>query len=80
MEKETRTTYHEQLTVDNTLKLRQLLKRLPVFVKDYFRAIEPTTSTKTRISYAYDLIVFFRFLTDENPLYKKWQHEDTLKK
>ena len=54
MEKEKRTTYHEQLTVDNTLKLRQLLKRLPSFAKDYFRAIEPTTSTKTRISYAYD--------------------------
>jgi hypothetical protein len=58
MENEKRTTYHEQLTVDNTLKLRQLLKRLPAFAKDYFRAIEPTTSTKTRISYAYDLIVF----------------------
>ena len=76
MENETRTTYHEQLTVDNTLKLRQLLKRLPSFAKDYFRAIEPTTSTKTRISYAYDLIVFFRFLTEENPVYKNYQPED----
>ena len=73
MEIEKRTTYHEQLTVDNTLKLRQLLKRLPGFAKDYFRAIEPTTSTKTRISYAYDLIVFFRFLTDENPVYKNYR-------
>ena len=52
MGKDSRTTYHEQLTVDNTLKLRQLLKRLPPFAKDYFRAIEPTTSTRTRISYA----------------------------
>ena len=76
MENEKRTTYHEQLTVDNTLKLRQLLKRLPSFAKDYFRAIEPTTSTKTRISYAYDLIVFFRFLTDENPIYKNYRPED----
>ena len=41
MENDKRTTYHEQLTVDNTLKLRQLLKRLPAFAKDYFRAIEP---------------------------------------
>ena len=76
MENEKRTTYHEQLTVDNTLKLRQLLKRLPSFAKDYFRAIEPTTSTKTRISYAYDLIVFFRFLTDENPVYKEYKPND----
>jgi len=73
---EHRTTYHEQLTVDNTLKLRQLLKRLPPFAKDYFRAVEPTTSTRTRISYAYDLLVFFRFLTEENPVYKNYRPED----
>lgn len=76
MENEKRITYHEQLTADNTLKLRQLLKRLPPFAKDYFRAIEPTTSTRTRISYAYDLIVFFRFLTEENPLYKQYRPAD----
>lgn len=73
MENEKRTTYHEQLAVDNTLKLRQLLKKLPSFAKDYFRAIEPTTSTKTRISYAYDLIVFFRFLTEENPSFHNYE-------
>lgn len=76
MENENRITYHEQIVVDNTLKLRELLKRLPSFAKDYFRAIEPTTSTKTRISYAYDLIVFFRFLTDENPVYKDYKPDD----
>ena len=73
MENEKRTTYHEKITVDNTLKLRELLTRLPAFAKDYFRAIEPTTSTKTRISYAYDLIVFFRFLTDVNPAFKNFE-------
>lgn len=76
MENENRITYHEQIVVDNTLKLRELLKRLPSFAKDYFRAIEPTTSTKTRISYAYDLIVFFRFLTEENPVYKDYKPDD----
>ncbi len=76
MENDNRITYHEQVTVDNTLKLRELLKRLPPFAKDYFRAIEPTTSTKTRISYAYDLIVFFRFLIEENPIYKEYKPED----
>lgn len=76
MENDNRITYHEQITVDNTLKLRELLKRLPPFAKDYFRAIEPTTSTKTRISYAYDLIVFFRFLIEENPVYKEYKTED----
>lgn len=76
MEQGKRTTYHEQRTIDNTLKLRQLLKRLPPFAKDYFRAIEPTTSTQTRISYAYDLIVFFRFLKEENPAFHDHKPSD----
>ena len=57
-----RKTYHEQLYIDNTLRLREILKSLPPFAKDYFRAIEPKTSAKTRISYAYDIRVFFHFL------------------
>lgn len=76
MEQKKRTTYHEQRTIDNTLKLRQLLKRLPPFAKDYFRAIEPTTSTQTRISYAYDLILFFRFLKEENPVFHDHKPSD----
>ena len=47
-------TYHEQTDVDNTLRLRDVLKTLPPFCRDFFRAIEPRTTTKTRISYAYD--------------------------
>ncbi len=69
-------SYHEQLSIENTLKLRELLKRLPPYVTEYFRAIEPTTSTKTRISYAYDLIVFFRFLVDNNPVYHNYKPKD----
>lgn len=76
MENDNRVTYHEQVKVDNTLKLRELLRRLPPFAKDYFRAIEPTTSAKTRISYAYDLLVFYRFLMEENPVYKNYKTED----
>ena len=60
-------TYHEQVKVDNTLRMREILKTMPYFARDYFRAIEPTTSTRTRISYAYDIRVFFQFLLEENP-------------
>lgn len=60
-------TYHEQVNVDNTLRMREILKTMPDFARDYFRAIEPTTSTRTRISYAYDIRVFFQFLLEENP-------------
>ena len=33
-------TYHEQKYIDYTLRLREILKTLPSFAKDYFRAIE----------------------------------------
>ena len=68
-------TYHEQTYIDNTLRLREVLKTLPPFAKDYFRAIEPTTSAKTRISYAYDIRVFFHFLMDNNPVYQNYSME-----
>lgn len=54
-------TYHEQNDMENIRKLREVLKTLPSFAKDYFRAMEPTTSTKTRISYAYDIRLFSAF-------------------
>ncbi len=63
-------TYHEQVNVDNVLRLREILKTLPGFAKDYFRAIDSTTSTRTRISYAYDIRLFFQFLKSENPLFR----------
>lgn len=69
-------TYHEQTYIDNTLRLREILKTLPPFAKDYFRAAEPTTSAKTRISYAYDIRVFFHFLMECNPAYKNYKIED----
>lgn len=65
-------SYHEKKYVDNTLRLREILKTLPPFAKDYFRAVEPTTSARTRISYAYDIRVFFHFLMENNPLYKSY--------
>ena len=32
-------SYHEQTQIDNTLRLREVLKTLPPFAKDYFREI-----------------------------------------
>lgn len=65
-------TYHEQVQIDQTLKLREVLKTLPPFAKDYFRAIEPRSSAKTRINYAYDIRVFFHFLIKNNPVYRNY--------
>ncbi len=63
-------TYKEQIDLENIKKLRELLKELPVFCEMYFRALENTKSSRTRLSYAYDLGVFFRFLKASNPSLK----------
>ena len=64
--------YYKQTQIDQTLRLREVLKTLPPFAKDYFRAMEPKSSAKTRINYAYDIRVFFHFLLENNPIYKNY--------
>lgn len=69
-------TYHEQTDIQNILKLREVLKTLPDFCRDYFRAMDSVTTTKTRISYAYDIRIFFQFILDENPAFKDFTMKD----
>ena len=71
-----RITYHEQQNIDNTLRLREVLSTMPDFCRDYFRSIDTTTSAKTRISYAYDIRIFFEFLISENPAFKGMDMKD----
>ena len=68
--KMTENTYHDQQNIDNNTRLRGLLAELPKFCGLFFRGIEPTTSSRTRIAYAYDLKVFFNFLVENNPSLK----------
>ena len=63
-------TYHEQQTIKNTIKLREILKELPPFAADYFRGIEFTTESRTKLSYAIDLKTFFFYIKENNPDYK----------
>ncbi len=48
-----------------TMKLRELINDLPTFTETFFRGIEPNTSIKTRIAYAFDLRTFFYYITEE---------------
>ncbi len=64
-------SYHQQKDIENVKHLRELIKELPHFCGDFFRGIEPRTSSRTRIAYAYDLRVFFDFLQKENPVIGK---------
>ena len=58
--------YHEQRDRKNEAKLQELLSALPPFCADFFRGIEPSTSSMTRLSYAYDIGMFFDFLTSRH--------------
>jgi len=58
-------THNQKQEQLNTRKLRQIMKCLPSFCRDFFRGIEHNTSILTRIGYSYDLRLFFEFLTLE---------------
>ena len=65
--------YHDQVNIENVQKLRSLLEQLPAFCRQFFRGIEPTTASRTRIAYAYDLGVFFEFLHTHNSVCQKME-------
>lgn len=62
--------YHDQVKINNDIKLKELLSDLPPFCAQFFRGIEPTTSSRTRIAYAYDLRVFFNYLKNNHDKFK----------
>lgn len=68
--------YHEQVDINNSMKLREILSTLPMFAYEFFRGIEQTTSSRTRIAYAYDLRIFFNFLKTYHTAFKKIEIED----
>ncbi|WP_416862055.1 tyrosine-type recombinase/integrase [Laedolimicola ammoniilytica] len=68
--------YHEQKDAENIQRLREVLTTLPSFVSDFFRAKEMSMATTTRISYGYDIRIFFRFLVEKNPLFKNYKTTD----
>ena len=68
--------YYEQKDIENIKKLREMMTTLPPFCTEFFRGIEPRTSTRTRIAYVYDLSVFCDFLKKENPVFSKMERMD----
>ena len=68
--------YHEKVNIENEKKLRELTAELPRFCREFFIGIEPTTSSRTRIAYAYDLGVFFNYLHENNPALSKTEITD----
>lgn len=71
-----KSNYHDELNKKNVLKLRELLDNLPSFCKMYFRGMNDTISSRTKIAYAYDLKVFFEFLHKNNAYVAKFDIKD----
>ena len=46
----------------NLKRLNDILSNMPMFVRSYFNSISQRTSTNTRLGYAYDILMFFRYL------------------
>lgn len=68
---EKHTTYHDEMDRKNILKQREILSTLPSFCGQFFRGIGETTSTRTRIAYAYDIRVFFEYLQEHSKILKE---------
>ena len=69
-------SYHEQRDQRNEAKLQELLAALPPFCADFFRGIEPATSSMTRLSYAYDISMFFDFLVRSGNSFSRLSAKD----
>ncbi len=57
-------SYHEKVKIDNVKKLREMEKKLPSFCAIFFRGMNDRVSTRTLVSYAYDLMIFFNYINE----------------
>lgn len=62
-------SFTEQRTRDHLIQIRSMLKELPDCCSDFIRAIEPTTTSLTRLAYVRDIRLFLKFLVLEIPLF-----------
>ncbi len=65
--------YHDKLNRENVEKLRGILDTLPKFCKAYFRGMNDTISSRTKIAYAYDLRVFFEYIMKNNSYCREYK-------
>ena len=57
--------YHTEKSFKINERTREILLELPSICTSYLRSISQTTSPMTRLAYAYDLRLFFTYLTQE---------------
>lgn len=71
--------YFKERERDTNLRQREIRDTLPEFCEEFFVGIEPQTTALTRLNYAYDLRIFFDYLTKRvRPFRDKTVEEITL--
>lgn len=68
--------FYKEKQLNRKKKLRELEKELPPYVIPYLDDKELTSQINTVIAYTYDLLTFFRFLKEKNPLLKNTAVKD----
>ncbi|MDR1705667.1 MAG: tyrosine-type recombinase/integrase [Clostridiales bacterium] len=57
--------YFNEISEKQTLRLRELLRELPGFLRDFFNGVADNTTARTRLGYAIDIKIFLNFLVKE---------------
>ena len=57
--------YRDEIDAKRILQIREITRGLPQACSDFLRSIAISTSSLTRLAYAFDLNTFFTFLHDE---------------
>ncbi len=61
--------YSNQQHNKDIIMTRKVIAELPSFCREFFMSLNDMTSTKTRLNYAYDLRLFFKYITEELDLF-----------
>ena len=68
--------YFKERERNTNMRLREIRDTLPEFCEEFFVGIEPQTTALTRLNYAYDLRIFFDYLTKRVRAFRDMAPED----
>lgn len=57
-------SYQQQIDLDNIDKIRNICSELPDYSKRFFRAIQQSKASRTRLAYAIDIKTFYEYVCD----------------
>lgn len=57
-------TYHQQIDMNNIELIRNICDELPDYMRKFFRSIQQSKSSRTRLEYARDIKTFFLYICD----------------